>query len=127
KAHLGYRFNFNFEDHATCIAQHEKGTKTIINVGWYSQDLTLGIELYGTAAHAYAYHKPPSKIITAIQLILKRTPKYFKPYKTELEHFIKCIKEDKQPMPSGEDALKDLETIEKAFKNQLLEIIMTNN
>ncbi|MEM1540671.1 MAG: Gfo/Idh/MocA family oxidoreductase [Candidatus Bathyarchaeia archaeon] len=118
KAHLGYRFNLDFEDHAICIANHTLGTKTIINVGWFSQQAALSIELYGTAAHTSAHHKPPSKAITAIQLILKRTPKYFKPHQTELEHFINCIKQDKQPLTTGEDALKDLIAIEQAYKNQ---------
>lgn len=119
KAHLGYRFNLDFEDHAICIAHHTSRTKTITNVGWYSQDLTLGIELYGTTAHTSFYYKPPSKPITALQLILKRTPKYFKPHQTELSHFINCVKQDKQPATPGEDALKDLEAIEKAYKNQI--------
>ncbi|MGC8939986.1 MAG: Gfo/Idh/MocA family oxidoreductase [Candidatus Bathyarchaeia archaeon] len=60
------------------------------------------------------------KIIIDIQPILKRTPEYFKSHKTELEHFINCIKEDKTPTTPGEDALKDLETIQKAYKNQII-------
>ncbi|MEM3566207.1 MAG: Gfo/Idh/MocA family oxidoreductase [Candidatus Bathyarchaeia archaeon] len=119
KVHLGYRFNFDFEDHAVCMANHQSGTKAIINVGWFSQQAILGIELYGTVAYASAYHKAPSKAITAIQLILKRTPKYFKPHQTELRHFINCIIEDKQPLTTGEDALKDLETIQQAYKNKV--------
>jgi len=39
---------------------------------------------------------------------------------TELSHFVDCIKEDKQPSPSGEEALKDLEAIEKAYKDQIV-------
>jgi UDP-N-acetylglucosamine 3-dehydrogenase len=119
KAYLGYRFNFDFEDHAICIAKFASGTTAIINVGWFSQKTALGIELYGTVAHASAYQSAPSKIITAIQLILRKTPKYFLSHRAELSHFVQCIKEDKQPSPSGEDALKDLEAIEKAYKNQI--------
>ena len=64
-------------------------------------------------------HSSPSKIITAIQLLLGRTPKFFTPYLEEVSHFVRCIKEDIQPSPSGEDALKDLEVIEQAYKNQI--------
>jgi UDP-N-acetylglucosamine 3-dehydrogenase len=119
KAYLGYRFNFDFEDHAICIANFASGTKAIINVGWFSQKTALGVELYGTVAHASAYHSAPSKIITALQLILRKTPKYFLSHRKEVSHFVNCIKEDLQPSPSGEDALKDLEIIEKAYKNQI--------
>jgi predicted dehydrogenase len=119
KAYLGYRFNFDFEDHAICIANFASGTTAIINVGWFSQKTALGIELFGTVAHASAHHTAPSKIITALQLILRKTPKYFLSHRAEISHFVQCIKEDKQPSPPGEDGLKDLEAIEKAYKNQI--------
>lgn len=119
KAYLGYRFNFDFEDHAICIANFTSGTTAIINVGWFSQKAAVGIELFGTVAHASSYHHSPSKVITGIQLLLGRTPKFFIPYLKEVSHFVRCIKEDLQPSPSGEDALKDLETITRAYKNQI--------
>jgi len=117
EAYLGYKFDFNFEDHAICIANFTSGTKAIINVGWFSQETVLEIELFGTVAHAYAHHSAPSKIITAIQLILRQIPKYYLPHFAEVSHFVKCIEEDTLPSPSGEDALKDLEAIERAYKN----------
>lgn len=119
KAYLGYRFNFDFEDHALCIANFTSGTTAIINVGWFSQKAAIGVELFGTVAHASAYHSPSSKIITAIQLLLGRTPKFFIPYLEEVSYFVHCIKEDLKPSPSGDDALKDLETITRAYKNKI--------
>ena len=119
KAYLGYRFNFNFEDHAICIITFKSGTTAIINVGWFSQTTKAGIELFGTVAYASAYRYSSSRVITAIRLLLGRTPKFFIPYLKEVSHFVHCIKEDIQPSPSGEDALKDLETITRAYKNQI--------
>lgn len=119
KAYLGYRFNFDFEDHAICIANFASGTTAIINVGWFSQTTALGVELFGTVAHASAYHSAPSKVITALQLILRKTPKYFISHRKEVSYLVQCIKEDLQPSPSGEDALKDLEIIEQAYKSQI--------
>ncbi|MCK4483010.1 hypothetical protein KAU55_07255, partial [Candidatus Bathyarchaeota archaeon] len=95
------------------------GTTAIINVGWFSQKSAVGVELFGTVAHASAYHSSPSKVITAIQLLLGRTPKFFAPYLEEVSHFIHYIQKDLQPSPSGDDALKDLETITRAYKNQI--------
>ncbi len=119
KAHLGHKFGFDFEDHASCIVQFTSGTKAIINVGWFSQKTTLEIELFGTVDHAFANHTPPSKIIAAIKLIFRRTPEYFKPHFKEISHFIDCIQKNSQPLPSGDDALKDLKVIEQAYKNQI--------
>jgi predicted dehydrogenase len=119
KAYLGYRFNLDFEDHAICIMNFKSRTTAIINVGWFSQIAKVGIELFGTVAYASSYRSSSSRVITAIQLLLGRTPKFFIPYLKEVTHFVYCIKEDIQPSSSGEDALKDLETITQAYKNQI--------
>ncbi len=119
QAHLGYKYGFDFEDHASCILQFDSGTKAIINVGWFAQTTTLEVEVFGTVKHALTYHIPPSRVITALQLILRRTPKYFTPHYTGLAHFIDCIQTDSQPSSTGYDGLKDLEVIEQAYKNQI--------
>jgi predicted dehydrogenase len=46
--------------------------------------------------------------------------KFYNTHKAELQHFVNCLIKDKQPTPTGEDGLKDLETIEKAYKNQII-------
>jgi predicted dehydrogenase len=33
---------------------------------------------------------------------------------------VDCLINDKKPTPTGEDGLKDLEVIEKAYKNQII-------
>ena len=119
KAHLGYRFNFDFEDYATCIINFKCGTLAIINVGWFSQNAAIGVELFGTVNHIRAYHNPSNKVITAIKLILGRTPKFFIPYLKELSHFINYINSKNEDQFLGEDALKDLEVIDKAYKSQI--------
>jgi len=119
KAYLGYRFNFDFEDHAICIANFKSGTTAIINVGWFSQKTAIGIELFGTMGHLQSIYKSPSKAIMALQLILGKTPKFFIPYLREISHFINTIKEDADPMPSGNDALNDLKVIAKAYRSQV--------
>ncbi|MGB9914290.1 MAG: Gfo/Idh/MocA family protein [Candidatus Bathyarchaeales archaeon] len=119
KARLGYRFHFDFEDYATCILDFECGASAVVNVGWFSQNTALGVELFGTATYARAYRSPSSKVNTAIKLILNKTPKFFIPYLKEISHFIECIKTDnKESRLSGEDAIKDLEAIANAYKNQ---------
>jgi predicted dehydrogenase len=117
KAYLGYRFNFDLEDYAICITKFESGTVATIEVGWFSQRNAIGIEIFGTVAHAYAYIKPSKKIVTAIQLLLKKTSSYYTPHLKEIVHFINCIENDCTPLTSGDDALKDLEAILWAYKS----------
>jgi predicted dehydrogenase len=121
KTHLGYRFNFDFEDHATCIMDFECGASAVVNVGWFSQSTTVSVELFGTMSHARAYFSPSSKVVTAIKLILGKTPKFFVPYLKEIAHFVNHVKNDgsDENRLSGEEALRDLEVITKAHKSQI--------
>jgi predicted dehydrogenase len=116
KAYLGYRYNLDIEDHAICIANFEGGTTAIINVGWFSQAARIGIELYGTVGHYSFFQGSQSKVATAVKLILGRTPKPFAPYLKELSYFIQSIKYD---FSIGDDALKDLEIIDRAYRNRI--------
>jgi len=119
KAYLGRRFNFDFEDYAVCIANFESGTVGIINVGWFSQKVATSLEVYGTTGYAKISRHPPNRMITAIRLILGKTPKFYVPYLKEISHFVNCIREDIQPLCAGEDAIKDLEIITRAYTNVL--------
>ena len=119
KAYLGHRFNFDFEDHAICVTNFASGTTAIIDVGWFSQKTAMGVELFGTMAHASAYHSSPSRIITGVQVLLGKVPKFFMPHQRELQHFLHCIKANLKPSPSGDDALKDLEVIKQAYENKI--------
>jgi predicted dehydrogenase len=121
KARLGYRFDFDFEDYATCIMDFECGASAVVNVGWFSQSATLGVELFGTMTSARAYRSPSSKVITAIKLILGKTPNFFIPYLKEISHFVDYVQNDNgENRLSGEDALRDLEVIVTAYKNQIM-------
>jgi predicted dehydrogenase len=120
KSHLGYRFNMPFEDSAICLAKFENNTKAIINVGWFSQDYQLNIQLYGTVKTIQTQHKPLNKLLAAIQMLTIGSTKFFNAHKAELQHFVDCLIKDKKLTPTGEDGLKDLEAIEKAYKNQII-------
>jgi predicted dehydrogenase len=116
KSYLGYRFNMNFEDHAICLAQFGSGTTAIINVGWFSQKYQLKVDLIGTAEHAIFNHTIPNRIVFGLQM-LTNTSTFWRPYLVELNYFVNCIANDKQPHPSGSDGLRDLQAIELAYTN----------
>ena len=119
KSHLGHRFNMNLEDHAICLAHFESGTTAIINVGWFSQQYQLEVAICGTVKHAIVRNIPPNRILAAAQMLIMNTSTFWQPYIAELGYFINCIANDIQPSPSGMDGLKDLEAIEKAYKNTM--------
>lgn len=46
--------------------------------------------------------------------------KFYWLHYAELQHFVNCIINDLPPSPPSEDALKDLEIIERAYRNQII-------
>lgn len=120
RSRLGYRLNMDFEDSATCVMKFENGTVAVMGVGWFSQDYTLKVDLFGTVKHVTAEHHPPSRMVTAAQVLTLGTSKYYWPHLAELQHFVNCIIKDFSPSPSGEDGLRDLETLAKAYDNTMV-------
>lgn len=120
KGYFGYRFNLDVEDHATCIAKYKSGTVAVVNVGWFSEESHLRVEVLGTVKHASVTHKPQNRIIRAVQLLTTKSCRHNLQYLGELEHFVRCVRNGLKPSPSGDDALKDLETISLAYKNKIV-------
>jgi len=119
KCHLRHRFNMDLEDHAICLAKFTSGTRGMISVGWFSQEYQLKVELLGSVRHAKAQHLPPNPLFTAAQMLTTGNSKFYRPHFAELQHFVRCLIHDVSPSPSGEDALKDLEAISLAYKNEI--------
>jgi UDP-N-acetylglucosamine 3-dehydrogenase len=120
KAHLGYRFNMDFEDSAVCLMKFETGTRAIINVGWFSQQYILKVELLGSVGHAIVEHAPSHSLSTVIQMLTTGMSKFHRPHYSELQYFANCLVEDLSPSPNGQDGLKDMETISRAYSNRTL-------
>lgn len=119
KSHFGHRFNMSFEDSAICLAKFSSGTTSLINVGWFSQEYLLRVDLLGSVRNISATHMPPSQIDTAYQMLTKGISNFFVPHLSELQHFVDCITYDKVPVSTGLDGLRDLEAISKAYKNTI--------
>lgn len=117
ESQLGYRYNFDVEDHVICLAQFSSGTKAIINAGWTSQGYQVKIDMHGSVKNAVADNVPPNRLLAATQMLLFNRSPFWQPYISELEYFVNCISNDRQPFPSGIDGLRDLEAIESAYKN----------
>jgi len=120
RSYLGYRYDLEVEDKATCITRFASGQIGIINVGWFSQESQKKIELLGTVRHAVACRTPENRILAAIKMIVGSSTQYESTYFRELQHFVSCIIHDSEPCTSGDDALRDLEIVSKAYKNKHL-------
>ena len=119
KSCLGYRFNLDFEDSATCLAKFKSGTRAVMNVGWFLQGYQLKVEMYGTVGKAIREHKPGNAFKTAVQMFTRGYSDFHKPHFDELNYFADCLAHDVSPSPSGEEGLRDLEAISMAYDNEM--------
>ncbi len=119
KCQLNYRFNLDFEDSAVCLAKFDSGTKVVMTVGWFLQGYVLRTEFFGTVNHELVEHRPGNILLTAAQMLTKGRSKFHQAHFEELKYFADCLLTDSTPSPSGDDGLKDIEAIEKAYRNQI--------
>ncbi|WNZ29239.1 MAG: Gfo/Idh/MocA family oxidoreductase [Candidatus Bathyarchaeota archaeon] len=119
KCHLGYRYNLDFEDGATCFAKFDSGTTAVISAGWFSQAFNLGVDCYGSVNHAFAKHRSPNRLIAATQMLTTGMSDFHRPHFDELNYFARSLLADIRPTPSGNDGLKDLEVISWAYQNSM--------
>ncbi len=120
KGQFGHRFGMDFEDSAMCLARFESGSLAVINVGWFSQQFTFRVDFLGSVKHISVEHMPPRMMSAAFQMLTKGVSNFFRPHLDELQHFVDCLVNDAAPSSTGQDGLKDLEAISKAYKNRIL-------
>jgi myo-inositol 2-dehydrogenase/D-chiro-inositol 1-dehydrogenase/scyllo-inositol 2-dehydrogenase (NAD+) len=116
---LGYRFNLDFEDSATCLAKFKSGTRAVMNVGWFLQGYQLKVEMYGTVGQAIEEYRPGGSLRNAVQMLTRGYSDFNKARFDELQYFVDCLANDTNPSPSGEEGLRDLEAIAMAYNNEM--------
>ncbi|MCW4000983.1 MAG: Gfo/Idh/MocA family oxidoreductase [Candidatus Bathyarchaeota archaeon] len=116
---FGYRYRMDFEDSAMCLARFESGTLAVINVGWYSQEYTLRLDLLGSVRNVSVAHMPPKSVPAMYQMLTRGISSFNMPHFDELQYFVNCLRSDTAPSPTGLDGLRDIEAIVKAYKNRI--------
>jgi len=124
KTYVGHRFHMDFEDHVASILRFKNGTIAMVNVGWFSEEMQVKIELYGTVAHRCTSYSPSASIEFLKDTIMRKIhrkpilPIAYEPYFKELQYFVNCVSTNTSPQPSGEEALRDMKTVFRIHKSR---------
>lgn len=120
ESYISYTFNLEIEDMVTCMLKFKKGPLAIVNVGWFSKDFIRSIQICGTAKNLW-FNLSRLNVGREIWNNLKKKIGWYSsdPYYLELAHFVKCLQEDEEPNPSGEDGLRCHEVILWAYRKAL--------
>ena len=120
KGQFGYRYGMQFEDSAMCLARFANGSLAAINVGWYSQDYLLRLDLLGSVRTVSVQHMPPPTMRALYQMMTRGISEFNQPHFDELQYFVDCLQNDTAPASTGTDGLRDLEAIAKAYRNRIV-------
>lgn len=121
--HLGFMFNMDVEDAATCLLKFKNGPIATVKVGWFSKDFMQSVQICGTARNKYVEISNPNAL-AKVWKDVKRKLGFHNPdpYYLELEYFVKCLQKDEKPYPSEEDGLSCLKLISSAYEKARREI-----
>lgn len=118
KSYLGYIFNMELEDVATCVLKFKDGPVATINVGWFSKDFVQSIQICGTAKNGYVRISSPN-FIGLIWKDLRKKLGWLSQdhFYLELKYFVECLQKDEPPNPTGKEGLLDLQVVSIAYEN----------
>jgi predicted dehydrogenase len=120
KSYMEHLFKNDLEDVATCLLKFKDGPIATVKVGWFSKAFLQSLQVCGTAKNMLVRISPQ----TALQTIWKGIATKFGltesgAYYLQLKHFVECLQKDKEPEPSGEEGLRSLQVISRAYENTL--------
>jgi predicted dehydrogenase len=112
------------DDTATLLLEFEGGIAALVEAGWYhlyADGLEGYTQVYGTKGYARAL---PSELHTNVEGVLSviqpQMPKRkvhtdLPMYQAQMDYFLDCILNDKEPTPGGTDGLWTMRMLEAAY------------
>ena len=117
KSYLGYMFNMEFEDTAVCMLKFKDGPVANVKVGWFSKDRMCSIQLCGTTKNVWVSISPKSSLKIVWKDFRRKLFRHSSDsFYLALEHFVKCLQNDEEPHPSGEEGLQGLRVVSQAYE-----------
>ncbi len=116
-ARVGNLKHTKFEDYAQIMLTFKRGKTAFIEANWLTPDRIRNLTLTGSDAIMSLDYLTQEITIESSDKTLKPRYEWKEPLKLELQHFAKCIIEDKEPEVTGVDGLKALVIAEAAIKS----------
>jgi len=127
-AHIGtYYGNYDVDDTAELVIEWKNGTTSTVEAGWWQPHADgpeAGTRLYGDEGYASVfptYIEQPNIKLQTVEKILSGLP-YPRDehceqemYNRQMAHFFECIREDKTPVPGGEEGLINMKILQAAY------------
>ena len=126
-ANVGTHFqDIELDDTATLLLEFEGGIVTLIEAGWYHlyADGSEGYtQVYGTKGYARALPAELHMHVEGVWSVIhpempKRKQQVEMPmYQAQMDYFLDCVLNDKEPTPGGIDGLWAMRVLEAAYRS----------
>ena len=112
----GNSFHTN-EDHASILLKFSGNRAGIINTNWLTPKKVRKLTSVGTGGVARVDYLTQELEIMKSEGTLNIEVQKKEPLRNEIEEFLRCVEEDKKPLPSGEDGKYVLEVAISAIRS----------
>ena len=116
-AKAGNLMHTRFEDYAHIMLTFESGKTAFIESNWLTPYKTRRLIVTGSRAMMTLDYLTQEIMIETAGQSLKPRYKWEEPLKMELQHFVNCVLEGREPSVTGVDGLKALQIAEAALKS----------
>jgi UDP-N-acetylglucosamine 3-dehydrogenase len=107
----------SFEDYAEIMLRFEGGTTGFIDANWLTPRKVRTLIITGSEATINLDYLTQEITIENSEGLVKPYMQTEEPLKLELENFIETVREDRAPLPSGEDALRAIQICDAALES----------
>jgi UDP-N-acetylglucosamine 3-dehydrogenase len=107
----------SFEDYAEIMLRFHGGTTGFIDANWLTPRKVRTLIITGSEATINLDYLTQEMTIENSERLIKPYTQPEEPLKLELENFIVTVRDDKSPIPSGEDALKAIRICDAALES----------
>ena len=116
-AKAGRLRHLRFEDYAQIMLTFQEGKTAFIEANWLTPYTVRNLVITGSEASISLNYLTQEIIIETKKQTLKPRYPWKEPLKLELQHFARCVLEEKEPLVTGNDGLKALIIAEAALKS----------
>ncbi len=105
----------SFEDYAEIMLRFDHGTTGFIDANWLTPRKVRTLIITGSEATINLDYISQEISVDDSEKTVKPTVKWDEPLRLELENYIKTIREDLEPSPSGKDAIEAIRICDAAL------------
>jgi UDP-N-acetylglucosamine 3-dehydrogenase len=107
----------SFEDYAEIMLRFDHGTTGFIDANWLTPRKVRTLIITGSEATINLDYISQEISVDDSEKTVKPTVKWDEPLRLELENYIKTIREDLEPSPSGKDAIEAIRICDSALES----------